>query len=148
MKGLGMVSVLVLLAGCAGSPNNEGIGAVSGAVIGGILGNQIGSGGGRALATAGGVLLGAHIGANIGHQYDLETKRHIYESLDEVPLAHSRSWSSADEVRYTLTPVRTYRQQEQVCRAFKMTILRGDEVERVNGRACRERVGHWEIIES
>jgi len=146
IRALGMVSLLIVLTGCAGS-NNEGVGAVTGAVIGGILGNQIGSGGGRAIATAGGALLGAHIGADVGRQYDRETKRHIDESLDEVPLSHSRSWSSEDEARYTITPVKTYRHEGRICRRFDMTILRGDEIERVQGRACREKVGHWVIIE-
>ena len=136
----------LLVTGCA-DYNNQSIGQVSGAAIGAILGNQIGSGSGRAVATIGGALIGSHIGNNIGRSLAEQDRAHLYESLDEVPLQHSRSWSSDHGERYTVTPVKTYRHQGRVCRRFKMTIMTGDQLETIEGRACRERAGHWRVIE-
>ena len=134
----------VMLSACT-QYDNQSVGRVSGAAIGAVLGNQIGSGGGRVAATIGGALIGAHVGSEIGRSLDEESRMHLYESLDEVPLQHSRSWSSEHGERYTVTPTKTYRHQGRVCRRFKMTIMTGDELETIEGRACRERTGRWRV---
>lgn len=93
----------LLLAGCAGAPNNgagQGLGAVAGGLLGGIAGNQIGSGSGNTWATGVGAGLGAVLGSEVGRGYD--------RSIDPRPHSyHSAPRSHRSQQGYTYTPPTT-----------------------------------------
>ena len=140
----------LMLAACT----KEEQGMVLGAAVGGILGNQIGGGSGRVIATAVGVAAGAAIGGKIGRQLDekdrLQMQMAYQQSLEYNRSGQATTWNNPDSGNYgSFTPERTTQNAHgQYCREYQQTVVVAGEEQQAYGRACRQRDGTWQIMNS
>ena len=160
MKKFSLLTLLVLLSGCAANVQTnstqqdpkESAGAISGMIIGGALANDMaGSSKNKSLATVLGAFVGGVIGQNIGAQLD-ERDRLLAGEAYNTALEYNATdkaaeWRNPDTGNYgRVIPVATYRQNGRYCREFTQEIFIGGEKQTGYGRACRQPDGSWEII--
>ena len=160
MKKFSLLTLLVLLSGCAANVQTnstqqgpkESAGAISGMIIGGALANDMaGSSKNKSLATVLGAFVGGVIGQNIGAQLD-ERDRLLAGEAYNTALEYNATdkaaeWRNPDTGNYgRVIPVATYRQNGRYCREFTQEIFIGGEKQTGYGRACRQQDGSWEII--
>jgi len=160
MKKFSLLTLLVLLSGCAANVQTnstqqgpkESAGAISGLIIGGALANDMaGSSKNKSLATVLGAFVGGVIGQNIGAQLD-ERDRLLAGEAYNTALEYNATdkaaeWRNPDTGNYgRVIPVATYRQNGRYCREFTQEIFIGGEKQTGYGRACRQPDGSWEII--
>ena len=160
MKKFSLLTLLVLLSGCAANVQTnstqqgpkESAGAISGMIIGGALANDMaGSSKNKSLATVLGAFVGGVIGQNIGAQLD-ERDRLLAGEAYNTALEYNATdkaaeWRNPDTGNYgRVIPVATYRQNGRYCREFTQEIFIGGEKQTCYGRACRQPDGSWEII--
>jgi surface antigen len=152
------ISAILLLAATLGLSACEGnnigtkqaVGTVGGAVLGGFLGSQIGGGSGQLWATGAGAVLGALAGSEIGKSLDRADRAYMGQTT-QASLEHTRSgetstWQNPDSGHTgSVTPTRTYQQNETYCREFQQSVTIGGETERAYGTACRQPDGTWKI---
>jgi surface antigen len=147
-----LVCLLTLgLAGCEGTGNKQGIGALTGAVAGGILGNQVGSGGGQIAATAVGALVGGLIGSEIGRSLDEADEQRLYEAqyyaLEEGRSGVRTEWDNPDTGHYGyVVPGPAYTVNQLNCRDYTHTVYIDGRPETLRGTACREPDGTWQPV--
>ena len=160
MKKFSLLTLLVLLSGCAANVQTnstqqgpkESAGAISGMIIGGALANDMaGSSKNKSLATVLGAFVGGVIGQNIGAQLD-ERDRLLAGEAYNTALEYNATdkaaeWRNPDTGNYgRVIPVATYRQNGRYCREFTQEIFIGGEKQTGYGRACRQPDVSWEII--
>ena len=160
MKKFSLLTLLVLLSGCAANVQTnstqqgpkESAGAISGMIIGGALANDMaGSSKNKSLATVLGAFVGGVIGQNIGAQLDERDRLLAGEAyttaLEYNATDKAAEWRNPDTGNYgRVIPVATYRQNGRYCREFTQEIFIGGEKQTGYGRACRQPDGSWEII--
>ena len=160
MKKFSLLTLVILLSGCAANVQTnstqqgpkESVGALSGMVIGGALANDMaGDSRNKSLATVLGAFVGGVIGQNVGAQLDERDRLLAGEAystaLEYNPTDKAAEWKNPDSGNYgRVIPVATYRQNGRYCREFTQEILIGGEKQTGYGRACRQPDGSWEII--
>ena len=160
MKKFSLLTLLVLLSGCAANVQTnstqqgpkESAGAISGMIIGGTLANDMaGSSKNKSLATVLGAFVGGVICINIGAQLDerdpLLAGEAYNTALEYNATDKAAEWRNPDTGNYgRVIPVATYRQNGRYCREFTQEIFIGGEKQTGYGRACRQPDGSWEII--
>jgi len=148
MKRLLNVALIALLSvafvGCA---NNEQAGTLTGAVAGGLLGSRFGGGSGQLLMATGGAIAGALIGNAVGKSMDRNDYRQMNTALEDTPTGKSVNWKNPDtNVRYRMTPTKTYFRGTEPCREFQTHAWIGGKQREVYGKACRMEDGSWKIM--
>ena len=149
---LAITAVVVLsLAACQHTGENQQFGSLLGAIIGGVAGAQVGDGDGQLIAVGVGSLLGAMIGGEIGRSLD-EVDRQLMaqtteHALNEVPGNTITTWRNPDSGHGgSITPLNTTEVQPGIyCREFQQTVTIGGKTEEAYGKACRQPDGSWEI---
>lgn len=131
---------------------NATTGTILGAVAGGIIGNQFGHGGGKAAATVGGVVLGGMAGNAIARDMDCGDRPYAFHAYNEGfhgPLHRSYYWHHGYDHGYMM-PVREYwRDDDEVCRDFRVTTFHDGEAYTRYGTACRDGdddEGDWHMM--
>lgn len=115
-------------------------GLAGGAVGGGLLGGAIGGTEGALIGAA----LGGAIGYGVGHQMDREDQRRMAYALEANRQAQWVSPSSG--ATYQMQPTGTYYSNEgRECRQFTMLAEVDGRPERMNGTACRQPDGSWDM---
>jgi surface antigen len=147
-----IVLTVLTLSGCKTIGQKEGLGTVVGAAAGGLLGNQIGSGTGQTVATVAGIFIGGMLGRDIGASLDQLDKQLMtqtsYTALEKLPIGVSSSWNNPDSGHSgTVTPTKTYKNNNGYCREFQTTVQVGGQVQNAYGTACRQADGSWKIIQ-
>lgn len=133
------------LAGCA-SLNNEETGVLAGGAIGGLVGSRFGGGTGQVIATGAGALLGAYLGGRIGKTMDAADKMRMQKALETSKTGQVVRWKNPDTGnRYAVRPTKTYYNKNKPCRKFSTTAFINGKKEVVNGRACRDSRGRWQM---
>ena len=153
MVAVGLVSVA--LAACEGAQQRPGetIGTLLGAGLGALVGSQIGAGKGNTVAVAVGVLAGAYLGGKAGKSLDEADRNAVEEmtqdSLENNPSGVPSTWDNPDkDVSAKVTPTETYVADSGVdCRDFEQTVMIEGKADTVNGTACRNGDGRWELVE-
>ena len=131
----------------SGSCNRELIGSMIGGAAGGYIGSNIGKGDGNLAATAVGALLGYMIGKNVGRNMDQLDVRCTGYALEVAPDNRQVEWTNPDtNARYTVTPKRTYRNEDRYCREYTTDTTIAGRTEEVYGTACRNTDGSWQIV--
>lgn len=151
-----LVLIAVGLSACTSTPRGEKQigGTLLGATLGGLLGAQIGGGTGRLAATALGVALGGFVGNEVGRSLDRADEAYHAQAarnaLWNSPTNSTSTWrNTASNNRGTITPTSdAYRDSSgRACRSFYDEIRYEDgRAEQVNGTACRNADGSWEVI--
>ena len=120
-------------------------GEVIGGVIGGVLGAQIGEGHGQTAAIIVGTIAGAMIGRHIGESMDDTDRMQTAMVLNDARTGEGTTWVNPDNGnRYTVTPTRTYEQNDGPCREFRLDARVGDQADQeVYGTACLQADGSW-----
>lgn len=146
-KGVVLVVLLAVLAGCAGNGTKTAVGGFGGAALGGLI---AAAAGGRGTAIAAGVIGGALLGGAVGNMLDARDKRMAAESanraLETAPSGKSTAWHNPDTGNSgTVTPVRTYQSGGAYCREYQQTVTIGGKQEQSYGTACRQPDGSWKV---
>ena len=141
---------LALLAGCANyqSPQEQS-GMVIGGALGGLLGSQVGRGSGRTAAVILGTLAGAAVGGSVGHSMADTDRLKTAHALENVRTGVPTSWRNPDNGnQYTVVPTRTYDDAQGAqgpCREYTVDAVVAGRKDRVNGVACRQADGSWQV---
>lgn len=148
MKKLSAVVVTGLLSlSLVGCSSNEDTGTLVGGVAGGLLGSQFGGGAGRIAATVIGAGAGAFIGNRIGKSMDDTDKLKAQQALEDNKVGQTTSWKNPDNGNtYTVTPTKTYQQDNTYCREFTQTATIADKPQQIYGTACRQPDGTWKVV--
>lgn len=137
---------------CLSSCNNDyfskqDMGAVTGGLVGGVIGAQFGKGDGQVAAAAAGAILGSMVGNSVGASMDEQSKAKMADVLENTQTNHSRTWVDPDgNKKYTVKPVSTVKENNKVCRKYKMSVVIDDKLESAAGKACRNDDGTWTIV--
>lgn len=142
-----------LLAGCANSEygTKQTGGAILGGVGGAVAGAQFGKGTGQIAATALGTLLGAFVGSEVGKSLDRADQAYAARAgqtaFETAPTGKAVAWSNPDSGHGgTVTPTRTYYDDNQPCREYQTTVTIDGQTERAFGTACRQPDGSWKVV--
>lgn len=116
-------------------------GLATGAVGGGLVGGAIGGTSGALIGAA----LGGAVGYGIGHSMDREDQRRMAYALEANRQAQWVNPQSGAE--YEMQPTGTfYSRDGRECRRFTMMAeVEGRGPERMNGTACRQPDGTWDM---
>ena len=126
--------------------NNEDAGTLAGGVIGGLVGSRFGGGSGQVVATGAGALLGAYLGGQIGKTMDTQDKMRMQRALETSKTGQVVKWTNPDSGnRYTVKPTKTYYDSSRPCRTFQTTAYINGKKEVINGKACRDGQGRWQM---
>ncbi len=147
-QSVALVGLSVVLVGCEGGINKQGVGAVTGGALGGVLGSQVGQGNGRTAAIIAGTLGGALIGGSIGKSMDTVDQMKANQALESNRSNQTSTWTNPDNNNtYAVTPTRTFTGANgQPCRDFSTNATIGGQNQAVNGTACRDSSGQWRIV--
>lgn len=133
------------LSGCA-TMTHEDTGTLGGSVIGALLGSQFGGGSGQLVGTAAGTIIGGYIGGNIGRQMDREDERRWRDALETTRTGQSTTWRNPDNGnRYRVEPTKTYYKDGHPCRRFRTVAYIQGKQQVVEGNACRNNRGVWQM---
>ncbi len=137
----------ITLAGCQSSPTQqEDTGRVIGAVVGGVLGSNVGKGRGRTAAIIAGTILGGYLGGKVGKTMDDNDRYRANQAFEHNPTNQPSSWRNPDSGnQYTVTPTRTYANDQVPCRDYTTEVVIDGRHEKATGTACREN-GQWRIV--
>ena len=131
----------------------EVMGTLLGAALGGLVGAQVGSGTGRKVAIAAGVLGGGYLGNRIGKKLSCRDQEYHYDTtqsaLEYKPTGGSAAWRNPDSGHSgAVTPTRTWIAADGTpCRDFTQTIEVDGQLETLQGTACRQADGTWQMME-
>jgi surface antigen len=130
----------------------ENVGTLAGAGAGAWAGSNIGKGKGQIVGIAAGTLLGGYLGKSIGASLDKADMQQYHQTsqraLETQPVGQTATWTNPDSGNSgTITPTRTFVQNNQNCREYQQTISVGGKTERAFGTACRQPDGSWKIIQ-
>ena len=146
---VGLVS-LPLISGCATKMET---GTVVGALTGGALAYGLGQDSSKKeLWTVLGIGLGAMIGQNIGKQLDERDRilmgQTFNHTMEKAPINATGQWQNPDTGHGgSVTPTRTFETETGTpCREFTQTIYVEGDYEQVDGKACRNSEGSWEVV--
>jgi len=135
-----------------GGEGDNILGTLVGAALGGLVGSQIGGGTGNKIAIGAGVLAGGFFGNKISKSMDCADEEKHYSTtqsaLESQKVGETSSWANPDTGhKGEVTPTRTYQSAEGApCREFTQTIYVEGDYEKVEGKACRNSEGSWEVI--
>ncbi len=149
-KAIAIVTIAgLLLSGCAAdSGPKETSGAILGGVAGGLIGSTIGEGRGRTAATIIGAALGAVVGAELGRSLDERDREFAYMAADRGLRTNRVEYWNNPKTGHKgrFRPVRSYQRDDLACRDFEHTIWVKGEPELIEGTACEQPDGSWEVI--
>jgi len=136
----------VSLSACESSPTNEETGQIIGAVVGGVLGSNVGGGRGQTAAIIAGTILGGYFGGKIGKTMDENDRYRANDAFESNPTNQPSTWRNPDSGNeYTVTPTRTYENDNGPCRDYTTEVVIDGRRETATGTACREN-GQWRIV--
>lgn len=144
-------SILLAAIACLGltscaTMTHEDTGTLGGSVIGGLLGSQFGGGSGHLVGAVAGTIIGGYVGGNIGRQMDREDQRRWREALETTRTGQSTTWRNPDSGnRYSVEPTKTYYEKGRPCRKFRTIAYVQGRKQVVEGRACRDARGIWQM---
>lgn len=119
--------------------NKETLLPLGGGVLGAVVCNQLFKGHGSkqgwtAACGAAGYLLSSSFVKNSS------------KAFEKNPTGKTSSWSDPDGKNYSVTPTRTYYDNERPCREFRQTVEINGQTETIKGNACRQADGTWKVI--
>ena len=135
-----------------GDGDDNIFGTLVGAALGGLVGSQIGGGTGNKIAIGAGVLAGGYFGNKISKSMNCVDQQKHYSTtqhaLETQKVGETSSWTNPDSGhKGEVTPTRTYESLDGVpCREFTQTIYVEGDYEQVDGKACRNSEGSWEVV--
>ncbi len=136
----------IALSGCATLDRGDQ-GEIIGGVLGGVLGSQIGNGNGQTAAIIIGTMAGSMIGRQIGDNMDARDRVNTAGALNDARTGEGTTWVNPDNgARYTVTPTRTFEARNRPCREFEVDANLDGEPSTLNGTACLQYDGSWEIV--
>lgn len=123
-------------------------GSAIGAIAGGLIGNQVGSGRGRVLATVGGALLGAIVGNGIYRGIQASDEQRVARVLESTPSGQTISWKNPDTGNsFRVTPSPAFKGADRRdCREYRTWAFIDGYEKELNGIACRDAQGRWQLM--
>lgn len=67
-------------------------------------------------------------------------------ALERNQIGQTTRWDDPDGTRHSVTPTKTYYQDEVPCREFRQTVEIDGQIEILEGRACRQGDGSWKLV--
>lgn len=128
-----------------GHCNREEIGTVLGGAVGGVVGGNTASD--KTTGVIAGIIIGGVLGNVIGRSMDESDRYCTGHVLEYAEDHHTVSWSISNrDIRYHVTPVRTYTKDSRYCR--DLVVVRETSRGKVNihQTACRDHAGQWRMI--
>jgi len=131
-----------------GRCNREQIGMLIGGAAGAAAGSTIGKGDGRTAAVIGGAIIGLLAGGAIGRSLDEADGYCIAQALAYVDDGSTVIWRNPDtHTNYHVTPLRSYSSEAgRYCREYTAMATIGGRHERVQGTACLQPDGSWQLV--
>tara|TARA_B100000029_G_scaffold403176_1_gene402886 strand:+ start:346 stop:831 length:486 start_codon:yes stop_codon:yes gene_type:complete len=139
-------------ADCNSEDSDNIFGTLVGAALGGLVGSQFGGGTGNKIAIGAGVLAGGYFGNKVSKSMNCVDQEKHYtttqHALESQKTGQTSAWTNPDTGhKGEVTPTRTFQSVEGLpCREFTQTIYVEGDYEQVNGKACRNTNGTWEIV--
>lgn len=72
--------------------------------------------------------------------------RQSSKALESNQTGQTSRWQDPDGKNYSVTPTRTYYQNERPCREFRQTVEINGQTEILTGNACRQNDGTWKVM--
>ncbi|MGH1540949.1 MAG: RT0821/Lpp0805 family surface protein [Arenicella sp.] len=72
--------------------------------------------------------------------------RRSSEAFESNKTGQTSSWKDPDGKQYSVTPTKTYYQDERPCREFRQTVEINGQTEILTGDACRQNDGTWKVM--
>lgn len=67
-------------------------------------------------------------------------------ALEQNTIGQTTRWNDPDGSVHSVTPTKTYYQNEVPCRDFRQTVEIDGQIEILEGKACRQADGSWKLI--
>jgi surface antigen len=148
-KSIILLTLAVLLAGCAEDPGPKtSAGVATGALAGGLIGAGTGRGPGSVIA---GAVIGGIVGGAIGNALDAEDRRRAYmaemQALEYGGPGTPISWRGEHGAYGTIVAGPAYAQGGyERCREYTHTIYIQGRPQTARGVSCRNPDGSWTAI--
>ena len=142
---LSMAAFCLSLQACA---THEGTGTVLGAGAGAAAGAAIAKN--DAVGAVVGGLVGGLVGREIGQYMDQRDQSRLAQTFEYNQSGATSQWTNPDTgYSYAATPTNTFQSENRPCRKFTLLAdVEGSGNEHVNGTACRQSNGSWQIVSS
>ena len=149
-----LITVAIMVSGCAGTIAKQGSGTAIGAVTGGALAYGLGKNSSNKniwmlLGVASGALIGNNIGAQLDERDRLLAGQTMQQTLELGPDQSQGQWQNPNTGHSgTVTPTATrIASTGQPCREFITTVKIGGVEQQGYGTACRQADGSWKIVQ-
>jgi surface antigen len=131
----------------AGTCNREEVGALLGGIIGGVIGSKVGEhNDAKAAGTIAGTVIGVLVGRNIGREMDQADQQCTGQVLERARDGETIIWHNDEAgVEFRVTPMRTFQRDGLYCRAYVTVADGAGGSRRVEGEACRNGDGTWQL---
>lgn len=140
------------LAGCSTNTQKENTaaGAIAGGLIGGGAGAFVGQGVGKAVAIGVGIVGGALIGGYIGNHMDSSDSAKMNTAMNNPTNQATRWKNEKTGARYSMRPTSNMIAVDgnPACRRFHTTAIIEGKTQRVNGVACQQANGSWQVVKA
>lgn len=137
-----ILALLILLLGASlmsGCQTKAGAGAATGATGGAIVGGLVGG----STGAVAGAILGGTLGYGVGRYMDEEDKRRMAWAMEQD---RRMQWENEQTgATYQIAPTGTFYRDERECRNFSMVADVNGRPDRINGVACRNPNGSWDM---
>ncbi len=113
-------------------------------LIGGSAASQAGAGAGQMVAATAGSVVGMIVGNSIGAQMDELDQACTGQALERAEDYQAVSWSNPNTgAKYNVALTGIYVKNNRFCRGYVARIIIGNEIDTVEGQACRDPDGTW-----
>ena len=144
---------LFLITSCQNREDAKLLSQLVGASIGAVVGSNYGDGVAKNIYTiigsAGGYLIGGKIAEILTEDEKKELNETISDSLENNQINESSEWINAENsIKASITPKQDIIINESRCREFEKIITRNEEKISRFSKACRDKDGNWELLDS
>jgi hypothetical protein len=81
-----------------------------------------------------------------GYLFSSSFVKNSSKAFEQNRTGQTSAWKDPDGKSYSVTPTRTYQQNNRPCREFRQTVEISGQTEIIKGNACRQNDGTWKVI--
>lgn len=87
------------------------------------------------------------LGGSIAKYFESKDHIQVQKVLETAKLNKLVKWKQSKVIKFAMTPIKTFRNNGQLCRNYEISMIKDDHKQMFKGVACREAHGLWKAID-